>query len=72
MGWVRGVWIFDAVALQFRELPLNPIWSDIAEKGELSPPRGFRAPIGQVDDHAVLDAIDRGVRLVDEASQTFG
>ena len=60
------------LALQFRELPLDPVWSDIAENVELSPPRGFRTPIGQVDDHALFDSIDRGVRFVDEAPQTFG
>jgi hypothetical protein len=28
--------------------------------------------IGQVDDHVLFDSIDRGVRFVDEAAQTFG
>jgi hypothetical protein len=70
-GLGSRVRMFDEAAFQFRELPLDPIWSDIAEKVELPPPRGFRAPIGQVDDHALLDSIDRGVRFVDEAAQTF-
>jgi|SRR5271166_1163520 len=30
------------------------------------------APIGQVDDHALFDSVDRGERFVDEAPQTFG
>ena len=28
--------MFDEAALQFRELPLDPVWSDIAENIELS------------------------------------
>ncbi len=71
-GLGSRVRMFDKAALQFRELPLDSVWSDIAEKVQLSPPRGFRTPIGQVDDHALFDPIDRGVRLVDEAAQTFG
>ena len=63
---------FDAASRQPGELPLDPVWSELAEDVELSPPRGLRAPIGQVDDHALFDAVDRGVRLVDEALQTFG
>ena len=54
------------------ELPLDAVRSEFAENVELSPPRGLRTPIGQVDDHALLDAVDRGVRFVDEAPQTFG
>ena len=30
--------VFDDAVLQFRELPLDSDWSDIAEKIELSPP----------------------------------
>jgi hypothetical protein len=71
-GLGSRVRMFDEAALQFRQLPLDSVWSDIAEKVQLSPPRGFRATIGQVDDHALLDSIDSGVRLVDEAAQTFG
>ena len=64
--------MFDAAALQLRELPHDPVGPELAEKIELSPPRRFRAPIGQIDDHALLDSVDRGVRLVDEAPQAFG
>ena len=64
--------MFDAAALQLRELPLDPVRSELAENIELPPSRGLRAPIGQVDDHTLFDPVDRGVRLVDEALQTFG
>jgi hypothetical protein len=30
--------VFEEAALQFRKLPLDSFWSDIAEKIELSPP----------------------------------
>ena len=62
---------FDAVSRQPGKLPFDPIWSELAEDVELSPPRGFRAPIGQIDDHALFDTVDRSVRLVDEALQTI-
>jgi hypothetical protein len=43
-----------------------------AENVEQSLPRGFRAPISRVDDHALFDSIDCGVRFIDEAPQIFG
>jgi hypothetical protein len=62
---------FDAVSRQPGKLPFDPIWSELAEDVELSTPRGFGAPIGQIDDHALFDTVDRSVRLLDEALQTI-
>jgi hypothetical protein len=42
------------------------------QKLELGPTGGVRAAVGKVDDFALMEAIDCGVRLVDEALQTFG
>ena len=52
--------------------PLDPVRSELAKNIELSLSRGLRAPIGQVHDHALLDAVDRGVRRIHEALQAFG
>ena len=41
------------------------------EKLELRRARGAGAPVGEVDDLALARALDRGMRLVDEARQTF-
>jgi len=38
---------------------------------ELRAARRFRPPVGKVDDLALLDPIDRSVRLFDEASDVF-
>ena len=63
--------MLDTAALQVRELPFDPVRTDGTENVELPPPRSFRAPIGQIDDHTLFDPVDRGVRLVDETPQTF-
>ena len=34
--------------------------------------RGVGAPVGQIDDLALIGALDGGMRLVDKAFQTFG
>ena len=57
---------------QLHQFLLDTVWSKIAEKIELSPSRGLRTPIGQVDNRALWDAIDCLVRFVDEATQIFG
>ncbi len=64
--------MFDAAPLQLRELPLDPVRSKLAKDIELPLSRGLRAPIGQIDDHALLDAVDRGVRRIDKTLQAFG
>lgn len=64
--------MFDPAPLQPGKLPLDPIGSELCENGDLALAGGLRTPIGQVDDHALFDAIDRGMRLVDEALQAFG
>ena len=53
------------------KLPFDPVRSELAEDVELSPPRGVRAPIGQIDDHTLSDTVDHSVRLVDEDLQTI-
>jgi hypothetical protein len=40
---LRRRWRIDTRYLH--QLPLDPVWSEVAEKVELSPSRGFRAPI---------------------------
>lgn len=65
-------WTFGAACLQLGKLPFDPVRAEFAKNIELSPARGFRAPIRQVDDHTLFDPVDSGVRLVDKAPQTFG
>lgn len=36
------------------------------------PWRGIGAPIGQIDDLALVGALDRGIRFVDEAFEALG
>src|SRR5271166_1295829 len=42
------------------------------EELELAATRGVRPAIREVDDFALIDTVDAGVRLLDEALQTFG
>ena len=63
---------FDAGTLQFGKLPLDPIGPELTKDVELPPSRGFRTMIGEIDDHALIDAVDRRVRFVDEAAQALG
>ena len=65
-------WTADAVLLQFGELALDPVRAELVQNVELLPARGFRTPIGQIDDHPLFDAIDCRVRLVHEVLQAFG
>ena len=53
------------------ELALDPVRPEIAEQVDLPPPRRLGARVGQVDDDALVDPVDGGVRFVDEALQTF-
>src|SRR4051794_18585147 len=52
-----------------RKMPSGP---KIAEEAELVMPRGMRAPVCEVDDHALIDAVDGRMRRVDEALQPLG
>jgi hypothetical protein len=65
-----SIGIFDAAPVEPGEMPLDPIWPELAENIELSPPGGGRATICQIDDHALFDAIDRSMWFVHEALQT--
>ena len=57
--------------LQPGELLLYTVRTEFPENVELSPTRGFCPPIGQVDDHALVNAVDCSVRLVDKTLQPF-
>ena len=53
------------------ELAGNAVRTERGKKLELPAPRGFGPPIGEVDDVALRRAFDRGMRLLDEAFQSF-
>jgi hypothetical protein len=61
----------DGVAVDLAQLAQNAVGPEIAEKIELVTPRGLRAPVREVDDHALIDAVDGRMRRVDEALQSF-
>jgi hypothetical protein len=60
LGW----WILDAI--QFNELTLNTVWPELVENVQLSPTGGVRTPISQVDDDALVDALNGRVRRLDK------
>jgi hypothetical protein len=62
---------FNGNRIQFREPPLDPIRSELAEDIELPPAGRLCASISEVHNYTLLDAVDRGMRLIDEALQTF-
>ena len=51
---------------------LDHIHAKFVENVELTPAGGLGAPIGQIDDDALLQAIDCRVRLIDEVLQALG
>jgi hypothetical protein len=63
---------FDATPVKPGELAPDPVRSEFTKNIELPLARSFSAPIGQVDDLTLFDAIDRGMRRVHEALQAFG
>ncbi len=67
----RGLGRPDGDALELREFAPDPVRPEVAEDVDLSPPRGFGARVGQVDDDALVDPVDRGVRRLDEAFQAL-
>lgn len=58
--------------LQGGEFSKDAIRPKILEQVKLSLARGLGAPVGQVDDLALVGAFDGRMRLVDETLQTFG
>jgi hypothetical protein len=54
------------------ELARQAVGTERIQKLELGPTGGVRAPIRQVDDLALMDAVDGFVRLLDETLQAFG
>jgi hypothetical protein len=64
--------IFDAGPVQFGKLADNAVGPEFGKDIELSPARGFCATIREIDDHALIDTIDRKMRFVNEAPQAFG
>jgi len=57
----------DDPPLKIGELPLDSIRPQRAENVELALPGGRCLPIGEVDDHALFDAVDGSMRLIDKA-----
>jgi hypothetical protein len=62
-GWVRefgcSIWLLSSFASC-----RSTLWPEFAEHIQLSLPRRFRAPIGQIDDHALLDSVEPGDKPV--------
>ena len=52
-------------------MPLDAIRPQRAENVELTLPGGCCLPIGEVDDHALFDAVDGSMRLIDKALQAL-
>ena len=63
---------FCGAALELDQLAFDPVRPDLAEHVDLPPSRRLGARVGQVDDDALVDPVDGGVRLLDEALQPFG
>ena len=63
-------WILDAI--QLNVLTLNTVRPELVENLQLSPTGGVRTPIGQVDDDALVDALNGRVRRFDKTLQAFG
>ena len=53
-------------------LRARPSGAERIQKLELGPAGGVGAPIREVDDFALMDSVDRLVRLLDETPQAFG
>jgi hypothetical protein len=58
--------------LEGRQFARQAVGTEGSQKVELSAAGRGRAAIGEVHDFALMDAIDRVVRLLDEALQSFG
>ena len=56
----------------FAEFVHDPVRPELTQKVELTLPRRLCAAVGQVDDLALLGAVDRGMRRIDETAQAFG
>jgi hypothetical protein len=65
-GWSRRR------SLERGQPSLDPIHAKFVENVELTPSGRLGAPIGQIDDDALLHAIDCRVRLIDEVLQALG
>jgi len=59
-------------ALQGKDLSHNTVRRPRSRRRSNSPWRGIGAPIGQIDDLALVGALDRGIRFVDEAFEALG
>jgi hypothetical protein len=57
--------------LERREPPCDPVRTQRAEEVQLTPARRFGAAVGQIDNETLVDALNGGVWLVDEAPQAF-
>ena len=73
MSWTgSGVERASRFRLDGGELRAPGRRAERSQKLELGPTGGVRAPIGEVDDFALMDSVDRLVRLLDETLQAFG
>src|SRR4029077_9961900 len=49
----------------------NLVWSERREKIKLGAARSFGATVGEIDNLALSFSVDRGMRIIDEALQSF-
>src|SRR5262249_7413766 len=59
-------------ALQQGNLARDPVRAERSEKIELRAARYLRAAVGQIDDRAVRNALDRRMGIVEETGQALG
>lgn len=67
IGLGRGREAFDG-----RDLLHDPVRAEFAQDFELTTPGGGGASVREIDNRALPDTVDGGVRGLDEASQILG
>ena len=74
--WGRVSWTGSGraspVSARCGEFARQAVGTKRSQKLELGPAGGVRAAVGEVDDLALMDSVDRLVRLLDETLQAFG
>ncbi len=68
---VRELGLRRSLAFELPDLGRNPVGAEIGEQIDLRLPRGRGAVIGEVDDCALVAALDRRMRVIDEAGEAF-
>ena len=74
MSWIgigRGSGL-PRFGLDGGEFAREAVGTERSQKVELGPAGDVRAAVGEVDDFALMDAVDRVVRLLDETLQALG